>query len=348
MSESVPVLSVDGTKYDAWTSATVRKSLDEFAHSWSVEYVDKWAPMGDPWSILPGAQGVFYVDDYPIVTGYITRSTWQSDENNYTVTAEGRSETADLVDCAPFFAESDQANNLTLAKMVTSLCDPFSITVVDDSGDTRALKKFTIDLGESAFDAIDKACRSRGVLPMTSPEGWLVLTKAENFSRQVDLPEILLKRRALEYSEENRFSEYFVYGQHPGEETFRGDKIVQQAGQDYDGVVSRYRPSVTIAESPASKADLDAEAAWIRNVRAGRSEVVRYTVAGVLAPDGPPWGPGMFARLNDTILRVRSTLLVQSVTHTWDDSGIWTELVLTRPEAYTTKPFPAKKPGGQW
>ena len=345
----IPILAIDGERLDSWTSATVRKSLDEFAHSWSVTYTDKWAPKFEPWTILPGARVQFIVDGFSaLVTGYVTRATWRSTATNYAVTAEGRSVTADLVDCVPFARISDQAKTLTPFKLITKICEPFNITVLDEVKDNKPLKKFNVELGETAFDAIDRVCRSRGILPMTRSDGALVLTKSSNFTRTVDMPEDLPASRQLEYSEENRFSEYYVYGQHPGEENFKRDRVLNQSGVADDGIVGRYRPTVILADTPSSKADLDKQALWERSVRLGRSEIVRYRVSGVVAPDGEPWEPGMLARMNDKVLRVNSTLLVRSVAHTWDASGPWTDLEFTRPEAYSEDPFPAKNSKGGW
>lgn len=349
MTEAPPILVVNGVKFDAWTSASLRKSLDEFSRAWSVEFTDRWAPEGEAWAILPGNEVQFLAGSHILDSGYVTRTNWSSSALDYTVTAEGRSRTCDLVDCAPLAGDtSDQVKGLTPFKLAQKLAEPFGITVLDESGDNRVLTRFNIELGETCFEAIDRVCRSRGILPSTTPEGFLLLQKAGVSDRTVDVSSDLAATRSLEYSEENRFSEYFVYGQHPGEEKFRGDKILNQAGRDFDGIVARNRPTVILAESPASKEDLDRQATWERNVRMGRSEVVRYRVAGILAPDGDPWEPGMLARLQDDVIRVHSTLLVKSVSHTWDANGQWTDLELTRPEAYTTEPIKGKDSKGAW
>lgn len=344
-----PGLTIDGTQYGAWTRSTISKNLDEFARTWSVEFTDRWAPNGDPWPILPGMKATFWAGAKLVDTGYVTRTNWSSSADNYRVTAEGRSATSDLVDCAPLAGDgSDQLKGLTPLKIVERICKPFGITVFDEVLDLVPVSKFNIELGESCFDVIDRLCRSRGYLPRTTPEGWLVLTKSSMFTRTVDLPESQLVTRRLEYSEENRFSEYFVYGQHPSEDRFSGKRILDQAGRDFDGIVARHRPLVVLAEAPASKESLDKQATWERNVRMGRSETVHYRVPGVLAPDGEPWDPGMLARLDDKVLRVKSTLLVKGANHTWDESGQWTDLMLTRPEAYSDEPLKGKKGSGAW
>lgn len=344
---SVPELEVNGTKYGAWTSVQVTRSLDSFAASWSVQYTDKWAPNSDPWAILPGDTAKVVLGDKTLATGFVNVASWQAG-SEYRVTAEGRSATGDMVDAAPFADISDQATRLTLGALAKALAAPFGIEVVDESGDTRPLEKFTIDLGESAFDALDRACRSRGVLPSTTPEGAILLSKAGALFRSVSIDPLRIARRGLSLDESQRFSDYYVYGQHPAEETFRGDKVVSQAGHAPDQSVARYRPHVTVTDAPSTGDDLQREAAWIRNVRAGRSEVVRYRIAGPLAPDGGVWEPGMLCKVEDKILRVFASLILQTVVLTWDANGQWADLTLTRPEAYSPDPFPERTSRGEW
>lgn len=344
----IPEIQIDGTRYDAWTELQVRKSLDQFSHGWTATYVDRWAPRREPWAILPGLTADLSLAGETLVTGYVTQSSWRVSEGQYQASIGARSLTGDLVDCAPFADASGQIRNATLENLIRQICLPFGILVQDDSGDTREFKKFDIELGESAFDAIDRACKSRGVLPQTTGLGEIRLLKADQFSRSVELPADYAHARAMDYTEESRHSDYYVLGQHPGDENFKAAAVVDQSGLAQDGQIERWRPLVIMTDAPVSAEDLAAQAKWERNVRAGRSETVRYTTAHVLAPDGKPWEPGLLCKMNDTILRVTGTLILRAVSWSWSDRGPSVELELTRPEAYSQSEIPLRQSGGQW
>lgn len=344
-----PQVEINGNRYGAWTEATLRKSLDEFVRSWTLSFTDRWSPDGEPWTILPGSDTTFYGQGHVLDTGWVSRTTWNQSAETYTVAAEGRSVTSDLVDCAPLTdASSDQLRGLIPGDAISVLCEPFGIAVLDETLDLAPLGRFNIELGETAFDTIDRICRGRGLLPMTANDGSLVLTVSNNFSRKVKLDPTTIVTRRLNYSEDDRFSDYYVYGQHPGEERFRGARILDQSGHAKDGLVTRHRPTVVLAESPMDKANLDTQAKWERNLRMGRSETVQYRVGGLLNSAGLPWEPGDLVSVDDDQIRVHSELLIKDVEHTWDESGEWTDITLTRPEAYTTDDFQGRSSGGTW
>ena len=343
-----PSLLVDGKEYRAWTSLTATKSLDNFAHAWTARYVDRWAPVNEPWTILPGYTASLHLGGTSLITGYVTQATFSKAPEAYSAATAGRSITADLVDCAPFADRTGQLRNVTLGEIVRLICLPFGIQVQDDSGDTRKFKKFVIELGESAFDAIERACRSRGVLPFTTEFGVLRLLRAEQFTRSVELPPAWVEVGQLEYTEESRFSDYYVYGQHPGEERFKAAAVVNKSGTSQDAQIERWRPLVVLADAPTSAEDMAAQATWERNVRAGRSEVVRYTTRQALAPDGKPWEPGMQMKVSDKVLRVTGVLMLRTVRYTWDGDGPSVDLELTRPEAFTSEPYPGQQSNGRW
>lgn len=102
----------------------------------------------------------------------------------------------------------------------------------------------------------------------------------------------------------------------------------------------RHRPMVIVADSASDRTQLEKRALWEQNVRYGRSVRVRYTMPGVLDPDGFPWAPGKQYHVKDDMLGVEETLLCvrASIRSTKDELD--TELELTRPESFSLLEWP--------
>jgi len=356
LTDSAPefTLKIDGIKFIGWLEVEVNKSLDEFAHSFVLRYCDKWTLEGEPWQIWPGAKCTLSWGEQTLITGYITQSDHEITGSTYELSASGRSRTADLVDCSAIH-KTGQWKNVTLETLVKDLCEPFGIDVEDRSNISRKFKRFELDEGETAHDAIDRACRIRACLPITTPDGGVAIVRSDSASTASSLGSITgliaglaagvldpntITSRRLTHAEQDRYSKYIFKGQLSSTDEYFGSSTVTVKGEAEDASILRYRPIIIMAEIAGAKKDMDERAQWERSVRAARSDKLAYTVDGLVGPGGILWEPGQQVRIQDDLLKVDASLLVTSARFLLGIEGLRTELEFTSPEAYSMLELP--------
>lgn len=324
-------LEIAGVLYRGWTDGTIERGLEQFAHSFSLGYTDRWDD-SVPWAIVSGDECTLKWGRQKIFSGFVTQTRKTVTGDSYDLGADGRSITGDLVDCTAIHGKGRWKNAL-LAQIVRDLCAPFGIEVSDQVGDTRPFKKFVLDEGETAHSAIDRACQSRGCLPVTDAAGRVVLSRFDGLIGLVEIDFETVISRTLTEGEQDRYSSYVFKGQTKADDENYSYNATTQKGEAVDSDIGRYRPLVIMAEESGSREDLGKRALWERNVRKARARRVEYTVSGFTDADGDLWAPGGVIQVNDTELDISGSLLIVSARH--DIGEKTTTLELVDPVAYS-------------
>jgi prophage tail gpP-like protein len=148
---------------------------------------------------------------------------------------------------------------------------------------------------------------------------------------------------------QDRFSEYVVKGQSAGDDTWFGDAAAGTFARVTDARVERYRPLVTIPDGQGpGKPDLERNAKWLRNVRAGRSKRLAYTLDGWRHASAV-WEPNTLVEVDDPELDVKGEYLVARVDLMQGPRGIRAGLELAHPDAYQLLADPGvASPADNW
>ena len=112
-----------------------------------------------------------------LITGYIDTIDIDLTDTYCRLNVSGRDKTGDLVDSSAIHG-SGQWKRARLEQIVRDICKPFGIEVLVQTDTGDAIDSFSLDDGEKAFDAIDRAARAKAILVTSSPTGRLVLTRA--------------------------------------------------------------------------------------------------------------------------------------------------------------------------
>lgn len=331
-------LVVRGQVYSGWTSLTVTRSMEALAPDFALSVAEAWSQAATPIPIAAGdAVEVRYRGD-PVYAGWIDVDELAYDATSHVLTLEGRAKTEDLVDCSAKHA-SGEWSNVGLLQIARDLGRPFGISVSSEADLGAPFDKFALQEGESVHEALERAGRMRGVLLMTDRAGDLVLTRATSSRRTATVIEAgrnaLRGRRRTDLRD--RYRTYTVKSQVPGRDTFYGPHAAEPSAQATDSGIRRYRPLTLLAESQET-AELTKRATWERNVRAGRSQRLSYTVPGWENAEGL-WTPNVLVPVKDRLARVDGELLVVSVALRRDDEGQVTDLELTDRRAMTVEPL---------
>ena len=307
-------LVVNGMIHEGWKQVTVRSSIEELAHSFSVEYSQRWSNSGSPVAINPGDAVQVRIGDTLAVTGYVDDTSEDYDASTHSVSVTGRSKTADLIDCSTVH-KGGAIRGKDLRQVAELLCEPFGITVsLSEPGlDIGDAANVQVQDGESVFETLNAIARKEGVLLLTDPAGNLVLSRASSepkASLELRTAENI-KRGTLRSSHRDRYSSYLLKGQAPGSAALKGVGAASMKYVTTDDAVARYRPFV-IVDSNTTLSRMQQRAAWERNTRAGRALALTYDVQGWTNMYGL-WQPNTLLRVVDTFLGIDAELLVTSV-----------------------------------
>ena len=276
------VLYVNDKAYTGWFDIQLTHSIDSIASGFSLKAINS-VYNNEP--ILPIVTGLPCVITYKgktVLTGYIDDTTVELNDNSPIRSVNGRSKTADLVDCS--IESFSDFKNATLESIISSICKPFGISLtfdVTNAGD--CFTEFKIQPGESAFEAMDRACKLRGFLLSSSNGGNVIVSKigSKTAAGQIIEGENLIDA-SFSTSNKERFSKYIVKGQDNNNDAIFGKKATGISSTVSDPLITRYRPIVIVAESIVSNATAKRRAEWECSVRRSKSIAINCKV--------PSWG----------------------------------------------------------
>lgn len=333
-------LKVGGQLYGGWQEIRIQRSMEQIAGKFDLAVTERWAEGDTPRPIRPGEECQVLIDDEPVITGYVDDVEISYDANSHTVAVSGRDRTGDLVDCSA----PNKGNELvgqTLLAIAERLCKPFGVQVTSDTDYGKPFSVFRWDPGDSVFDVIEHAARIRAVLLVSDGLGGFVLTRAskESIPAALALGDNMLACSSS-LSHKDRYSEYTVLGQRPGDNEAWGYDAAEPKGVAKDDRITRYRPLIVMGEKSLDFAKAKTRAEWERNVRFGRSQRVIYTVRGWTYATGKLWPLNRIVTVRDSFLGLDAQRLITGVTFIVDSSGIRTELSVMPREAFDLIPLP--------
>lgn len=354
-------IAIAGASFTTWEDITVERAIDAACGSFSVNVVSvdqvlahqaTWKGTRATRSQLrdAGAGVLFQLPFGPqdevivrggkqtLITGRIDAIELAYDKRSGTVLQiGGRDAAADLVDCSAT-NKPGEWNDIKLEDLARELADPFGvkITATNDTGDRFSL--FKLHESETAWSALERACRMRGLLCFSDAFGGLVI-EAPGAGGLVGDGRIgegeNLNSAKLSVNDAERFSIYYVRGQRAGS-TEAGDTALLAEGNALDAGIRRFRPLVVLAEQAVSGADAELRAQWEAIVRASRAHQLRCVVPGWRRPlTAELWRINTLVPVQIPSAGIAAELLiVQTTFRRSRQSGTTTELLLARPDAF--------------
>lgn len=338
------MLQVNGQNFAGWQRVAVTLGMEQIAGSFDLTVSERFPGQLASWRIAEGDECRLFWGKTPVITGYVDDTNIDYDRESHSIQITGRDRTGDLVDCTALHG-SGVWRNSKLTRIAADLCAPFGIKVIVATDVGRPFESFSIWHGETAFDCLERATRMRGVLPISDGQGNLVLTRAGKERAPVSL--VMgenIERGSGRFSMRDRFSEYIVKGQVPGNALnydHPEQHLVVKASEK-DSAVKRYRPHMVIAE-PGDGGTYKDRAVWERNVRAGRAGRVTYTVTD-WDPAGRLWLPNRLVTVRDEFLGLDGDGIIAQVRFLLDEEGgSRCELDVCRKEAFDLISLPDPK-----
>ncbi len=334
---------IDGENYTGWSSAVVRRSMSMLCGAFDVSMVDYDG--GIISKIKPNTPCEIFLGSEKILNGYLDTFDPAVTAESSSVASSGRDRTGDLVDCSAIYKTGTWTGNVDLLTICKNLCDPFNIKVTANTDLGADFTNFALNQGETVFEAISRACKARGILPLSDGKGDLVLVSAGS-ERTTDALMMgqNVKEASAGWKYENRFSEYRVKGQRTTQGEGWDSSTVAIEGVAKDLNMPRYRPKIISADGITTIADAQKQAAWEMSVAYGKSNSVSVTVPGWFQSSGKLWKENLIAYTVIPALNVDADLLVTEIVYSQDsDEGSLTTMILNPPEIFAADPALTRK-----
>lgn len=336
-------LRVAGGTIGGWTEVTYRDALDslspelELAHvdlgAAPAPFVDRFVRAGDAFEAFVGGELLF--------AGFVDAATVRYSASSHSLEVRARSRTADLIDCS---AVQKSWAGATISKIANVLCAPYGIRVSVALGadEGAPFARFATEVGETIFDALNRAARMRGLLLRSSPRGDLVIGSP----RVVSGSRLQLGLNILEaeFSDDvsQRYSDYACVAQIEGTSEAFGSSAANIRATSRDPSV-RTR-ALTLQVEGESAGILKKRALWEARSRASKSRGYTVTVLGWHRADGTLWRPGLMVDVVDPWASIEQALLVTKVELSKGLTGTKARLELKGEHAYDPEPLAPAKP----
>jgi prophage tail gpP-like protein len=334
-------LLIDGQVYTGWTRLEVQRSIEQIAGGFVLQLSSRYPGLAAPVRLREGLACKVLLGADLVISGYIDDYETDDTASSSSLRISGRDRTGDLVDCSAIHP-GGQWRAATLQAIVADIARPFGIKVVLAQGVSTGdvFKRFALEEGEKAFDAIDRACRLRAVLVTSTPDGNLLITTAGTTSSGVTLAEgVNMVKFNSRHSWKERFSSYTLKGQVPGDDNESGPQAAHLKAAFKDDEINRYRPMVVVAEHGTSTRALAERAQWEAKVRMGRGKRGGCTVVGWRTGKdgqiGPLWQPNTLVNVVSARMQVDGELLIVGCSYQLSEQGKVCDITFARPDAFT-------------
>jgi len=351
MSEDIntrAVLKVNGRSFKKWKSINVDRSIAQITGSFSFTTSNKFAGENEKWEITTGDKCVVEIAGQKVVTGYIDDIDDGYDIGSHNITFSGRDKTADLVDCNfDIFTNESEFKNQTFIQIIKKLCSPFGVTVeldlelLSDTALAKPMQDYKVETGQKVFEQIAILCQQYAVLPITTGEGILHITRA-GLNRAFDTLESgkNIKANKLKQSDKNRYSIYYTITNGGNTGTAFNTKLIAE-GKETDEYIekSRDRPLIiSIGEQVADDGGAQKRADWESRIRAGGSRKVETVVKGWVQSTGDLWPLNGLVQEIDKKIGIDGVFLIAGINLNLDgNGGELTTMSLVHPDTFVLK-----------
>ncbi len=328
-------LDVNGVGYGGWQRIRIERSIETISGGFVLNVSERWTDDPINREINKSDRCTVRIDNDVVINGYVDDVNPTFDAQSHGLTVSGRDKAGDLVDCSAVHSPG-QWTNLPLERIAQILLAPFGISVSADVDTGENFKKFALEQRETVFDAIQRMCKMRAVLPVSDENGNILITRAGSSPAGTALVEgDNILSGDSHFSDKERFSKIIVKGQSQGSDNITIQETTGAKGVAEDPEITRYRPLLLQAEGQANTKNCQDRAIWERATRKGKGTKATIRVQGWRQGNGRLWQPNSIVPVRSPMLKLNENMLIVSTSFTVDDkNGHVTELTVVKPDAY--------------
>jgi prophage tail gpP-like protein len=339
-------LAIGGSLYAGWTEVSVTRALDTLSGTFSLTLAPRAATADGDFPINEGDKCRLLIGGEPVIDGWVDVVTPSVSGSDHGVTVTGRDRTADLADCSAIHKPGSW-KNVKLEAIAAELTRPFGISVTAKASTGKAIVKFALQQGETVQAALERLLRFRGLLMVPTATGDLQIVTPDAGAPELVLEYgVNIKSASTAFDASQRFSQYLIKGQAPGNDHHHGKAVSQISSTASDPGITRYRPLLIVAEEQGDGASLAVRAKFEAGVRAGKGITATIEQLGWrVKPGGKLCAPNLRARVKCAAIKLADeAMLVSAVTLTKSDAGTTATLTLNPPGAWQQLAEPEQAP----
>ncbi|HSH72338.1 MAG TPA: hypothetical protein VK974_04695 [Methylophilaceae bacterium] len=340
-------LRVNGKDYGGWLSVEITAGIERQSRDFKLGITRTWPGATEiPRMVKPFDLCEVYIGADKVLTGFVDSTPISYNDTSVTVGVNGRSKTADMVDCAADYG-SGQWRNRKIERIATDIAKAYGITVIAEADTGPAIADHQIDTGESAYESIGRMLAIRQLLSTDDAEGRMILINAGSGGRCVTSlkygkPDgnILSADAQLDYKDV--FSTYVCKGQRSGNDEDFAETVSGMSASMTDITVPRNRKLIIQQSGQVTQLDCSQRVQYERLYRAAKAVQTTYTVKGWRQGDGSLWVPNKTVRVIDPVIGFDEELLIVEVTYKIDEQGTVTSLSVAPKGGFIPSPEAAK------
>lgn len=337
----IAVLSVNGTKFSAWTDFWLRRDYMGVASTFqfsATEAIDANTQFQN-WRIQPGDQCTITLAGILALTGHIDVRQGSYNKNEHGVLFAGRSKTADAVDSSAN-VKGSQFKGYTFQQIASAILQPTGVNLTisgSPPGLDQPFDNFSIRLGETAFMAVERLARLRNLRLTDDANGNMVASySGSNQASGAQLVEgrnILQARATIDVSNSYRDTNVRAQGQGSDSNFATNDVSARSTNSN----VRATRSKIILLEEPGSAQDVQQRVEHELAFQ-GTAEIdCSIVVQGWQASDGELWDVNKTYTVNSPMLDLNRALKSKSVVYAQNEGGTITTIDLCTPESLTGK-----------
>ena len=341
------VLWLDGKGYAGWTDVSINRGIDAVCGSFELGITIREKTGGAVFPVKTGMTCKVTLGGVSQVTGCIDSVNRSLSAEDWKIKIAGRDKAADLADCSAVNSPGSWSN-AKLETIARAIAAPFGISIDVASSTGAAFRKFALQQGETAWAAIERMARYRGLIAWSLGDGTIRIGNPDSglITGQVIEGVNLLSAEVTDDASQ-RFSQYIVKGQAAADDNRHGKAVAQVKAEASDADVSRYRPLIIVAEEQTDVSSARKRAAWEAQTRAAKAQPVTARVPVWYAGDrgtGPAWEPGARAQVRIPRCDVDGVHLIERINLVRNsEEGTYTSLSLVPPGAWAQLAEPEAK-----
>lgn len=343
------LLEVNGARYSNFESASVSLQLDAIADSFSFTAIST-KNQALPFKLNDAC--VITVDGEKVLTGFIESISVDYDSGSHSIALAGRSKTADIVDS--MINSLEIRPPVTLKAVIEKVIAHIgaTISVVDSVGTLEAFNVaedlLSPEVGQNAFEFIEKLARKRQVLLTCNGLGSVVITRSGTERAPTGIQNVIgggtnnIESASVSYDSTDRFGRYVSKSQlnlaalNAAGITDAAEIVSQKSPVIIDNQIRQSRQLVIQAESASSDQQNKKRIEWEANIRKTRSTVYSTTMSA-FGFNGKLWKPNQLVSVRDDFAGINAQMLVNNVTFSQSASGSDAVLAFVNKDAYTLK-----------
>lgn len=345
-------LEVGGRAITGWSKVQVTRSIEKLPSSFELSLMDRYpASEGLQW-VNPGDRCVVKLGKDIVLNGYI--DSWDSSitVNTHEVSAKGRSQCQDLVDCSAEWPNSVISQSTAL-QIAQKLAAPYGIKVTSDIADMTVVPQFTLNWGDTAQAVIERVTRWAALLYYDQPDGHLYLTRVGTRQAASGVAQgINILSASLHTDINQRFIDYTGVSLSSNAITRRaasGGNNTSALVRTQDTALAeqfpdRHRHQIIIVESTMNSANLVKDSLdWAINRKNGRSKVLKVQVDNWRDRNQQLWEVNSLIPITIPALGLKDELwLLAEVVYVKDAKGTVANMTLMPPAAFAIQPNKTK------